>query len=60
MREYWLVHPTDRMVTVYRLLNGEYGKPDVQELSGETRVGVWPYVAVAWDDLVRRLPRPEF
>ncbi|WP_434101530.1 hypothetical protein [Methylocaldum gracile] len=48
------------MVTVYRLLNGEYGKPDVQELSGETRVGVLPHVAVAWDDLVRRLPRPEF
>jgi len=59
VREYWLVHPTDRMVTVYRLLDGEYGKPDVQELSGETAVGVLPNVVVAWDALVRRLPPPE-
>ncbi len=27
--EYWLVHPTDRLVHVYRLANGQYGKPDV-------------------------------
>jgi Uma2 family endonuclease len=56
VREYWLVHPTDRRVTSYRLIDGEYGKPDVQELSGETSVGVLPQVVVAWDDLVRRLP----
>jgi Uma2 family endonuclease len=60
VREYWLVHPIDRMVTIYRLLDGEYVKPDVQELSGETVVGVLEGVSVAWDDLVRRLPPPEF
>ncbi len=27
--EYWLVHPTDRLVHVYCLANGQYGKPDV-------------------------------
>lgn len=32
--EYWLVHPADRLVTVYRLLNGAYGKPHVQEFAG--------------------------
>lgn len=32
--EYWLVHPGDRLVTVYRLLNGAYGKPHVQEFAG--------------------------
>ncbi len=37
--EYWLVHPVDRMVTIYRLQDGEFGKPDVQELAGETVVG---------------------
>ena len=25
--EYWLVHPGDRSVTIYRLENGAYGKP---------------------------------
>jgi len=60
VQEYWQVHPSDRKVTIYRLIDGEYGKPDVQELSDETSVGVLPRVAVAWDDLVRRLPQPEF
>jgi len=53
--EYWLVHPIDRMVTVYRLVDGEYGKPDVFELSGETPVGVLPEVVIQWDSLVERL-----
>lgn len=57
--EYWLVHPTDRMVTIYRLAGVEYGKPDVQELTGETPVGVLPGVAIAWDALVARLPPVE-
>ena len=37
--EYWLVHPADRLVTVYRLQAGGYGKPHVQELAG--RLGPW-------------------
>lgn len=52
--EFWLVHPTDRMVTIYRLVDGAYGKPDVQELSGTTPVGVLPGIAVAWNELVTR------
>ena len=58
--EFWLVHPVDRMVTVYRLIDGEYGKPDVHELSGETPVGVLPGVAIQWDALVARLSAPEY
>lgn len=56
--ELWLVHPNDRLVTIYRLVDGEYGKPKVQELIGETRVGVVPEVTILWDDLVARLPEP--
>jgi len=54
--EYWLVHPGDRLLTVYRLARGEYGKPDVQALAGETPVGVLPGVSLQWDALVARLP----
>jgi len=54
--EYWLVHPGDRLLTVYRLERGEYGKPDVQALVGETPVGVLPGVSLQWDALVARLP----
>jgi len=60
VREYWLVHPIDRMITVYRLQDGEYGKPEVMELSGETVVGILPGVAVRWDALLQRLPKREY
>jgi Uma2 family endonuclease len=56
VREYWLVHPTDRVLTVYRLENGEYGKPAVYELSGETAVNVLPGCVIQWDELVSTLP----
>jgi Uma2 family endonuclease len=34
VQEYWLVHPTDGTVTVYRLLDGQYGKPEISETQG--------------------------
>ncbi|CAL1240219.1 Uma2 domain-containing protein [Candidatus Methylocalor cossyra] len=58
--EYWLVHPADRVLTVYRLVEGQFGKPDVYELLGHTPLGVLPGVTIAWDALVRRLPKPEY
>lgn len=60
VREYWLVHPADRVVTIYRLLGKEYGKPEAQELSGETPVGVLPGVLISWNAIAARLPRPEY
>ena len=40
VREYWLVHPADRMLTSYRLVDGRYGEPAMQELAGSTPVSV--------------------
>ena len=48
------------MLTVYRLENGAYGKPDMQELAGETAIGVLPGVTITWDALVARLPKQEY
>jgi Uma2 family endonuclease len=56
VKEYWLVHPVDRVLTVYRLDGGEYGKPEFYELCGETRVSVLPDIVIQWDELVARLP----
>jgi Uma2 family endonuclease len=56
VREYWLVHPTDRVLTVYRLGADGYGKPAIQELVGETAVGVLPGVSIRWEPIVSRLP----
>ena len=60
VREYWLVHPGDRTLTVYRLAEGQYGRPDIYELKDATPVSVLPGVSIAWDALVARLPKPEY
>ena len=60
VREYWLVHPGDRTLTVYVLDNGQYGRPDIYELKDETPIGVLPGVSIAWDALIERLPKPEY
>ena len=57
VREFWLVHPMDRVLTIYRLMGAEYGKPDVQELKGSTDIAVLPGVTVEWDALAERLPQ---
>ena len=51
VREYWLVHPTDRVLTIYRLLDGAYGKPDIRPLDGETLCSVLPEVVIDWEKL---------
>jgi len=51
VREYWLVHPTDRILTVYRLEHGEYGKPEICKLEGQTQVGAVPEVVIDWEAL---------
>jgi len=56
VREFWLLHPVDRVLTIYRLGIDGYGKPDVQELAGSTEVGVLAGVVIEWDELVARLP----
>ncbi len=59
VREYWLVHPTDRTLTVHRLVDGRYGIPEISELKGRTALAILPEVTIAWDALVARLPAVE-
>jgi Uma2 family endonuclease len=53
--EYWLVHPADQVVTVYRLENGSYGRPLVQELLGTLSSSACHHVEIDWDIIVRGL-----
>ena len=55
VREYWLVHPVDRIVTIYTLDAGSYGAPDVRELAGTLAVGVLPEIVIDWERVVREL-----
>ncbi|MCF8150213.1 MAG: Uma2 family endonuclease [Burkholderiaceae bacterium] len=55
VREYWLVHPVDRIVTIYTLTAGSYGVPDVRELVGTLTVGILPEIVIDWERVVREL-----
>lgn len=46
--EYWLIHPLDRLVTVYRLVEGRYSRPDIREMQGTLALGILPEVVVDW------------
>ena len=46
VREYWLVHPVGKVVTVYLLENGAYGKPGVQELAGTSTATILPGITI--------------
>lgn len=59
VREYWLVHLADRVLTAYHLQGDAYGRPDTQELEGETAVAVLPGVIIEWAPVVRWLPPVE-
>jgi len=59
VKEYWLAHPTDRVLTIYRHDGKAFGRPQIQALTGETPVGVLPGVIVRWEPVVSRfLPQP--
>ena len=49
VREYWLVHPVDRIVTLYTLEDDAYGVPEIRELTGRQAVGVLPGVEINWE-----------
>lgn len=55
VREYWLVHPQDRVLTVYRLKDGGYGAPEITELTGETPVAAVAGVVIRWTSIVALL-----
>jgi Uma2 family endonuclease len=55
VRELWLIHPTDRKLTIYRLKAGHYGKATILQLKGRTRITAVPGVSIDWDPLVAKL-----
>lgn len=53
--EVWLVHPTDRVLTVYRLEGERYGRPQIAELQGHSGITQLPGLAIDWDHLLAQL-----
>jgi Uma2 family endonuclease len=53
--EVWLIHPTDRTLTIYRLEAGSYGRAAVLELKGQTPITSVSGVIIDWDRLLANL-----
>lgn len=53
VREFWLIHPVDLVVTVYRLADGAYGRPDIYELKDTLPCGILPEVVIDWARVLR-------
>ncbi|MFW5636703.1 MAG: Uma2 family endonuclease [Thermodesulfobacteriota bacterium] len=50
VQEYWIVHPTDNLLTIRRLdENGRYGIPEILEGRGEVRPAILPELGVDLD-----------
>jgi Uma2 family endonuclease len=54
--EYWLVHPTDRLVTIYRLnTEGKYNQAEILETRGRHTVDILQDLEIDWDIVFRNL-----
>jgi Uma2 family endonuclease len=58
--QYWLVHPTDRVVTIYRRQgDAGFAPPDVFEARGVVSVVGYEGLAIDWDQAFAAVPRPD-
>ncbi len=56
VREYWLVHPVDRVVTVYTLKDGRFGRPEIADMAGERAPTIFPEIVICWQAILEKLP----
>ena len=52
--EYWLVHPTDRLLFVYRLGVDGYGKPEISSTADPSPVTTISGLEIDWTPVFRR------
>ncbi len=55
VEEYWLAHPVDRIVTIYWLEDGQYGRPSVHEMKETLQARYLTDVEIDWDRVVAGL-----
>lgn len=51
VKEYWIVHPTEQLVMVYVLGNGQYGKPFVYDRESKIQTKVIPEMEIILEDV---------
>lgn len=55
VREYWLVHPVDRVIILYTLKDGLYGGPEIVEMAGERSPAIFPEIVIRWQAVLDKL-----
>ena len=53
VKEYWVVHPLDETVMVFRLQNGQYGKPTVYSVPDEIPVDLFEDFIIPLESVFR-------
>lgn len=58
VKHYWLVHPTEHVVTVYSRLDPteRFGRPRVSETKGQLGSGLFEQLSIDWDLVRSRAP----
>ena len=56
--EVWLIHPTDRVLSIYRLAAARYTRPAILEMKGQTSMSAVPGVTIDWDRLLASIDEP--
>ena len=51
VREYWLVHPQDHVLTRYVLQDGRFAAPEILEMQGKTASIILPEVGIDWAEM---------
>lgn len=59
VREYWLVHPTDRVVTIYRRDGARFVRPEIFEARGVLAVRGHEGLQIDWDQAFLDVPQDQ-
>jgi Uma2 family endonuclease len=59
VREAWLIHPIDRTLAIYRLEGGQYGRPTILEMKGQTQLTAVAGVTIDWGPVLERISECE-
>ncbi|MFO7562483.1 MAG: Uma2 family endonuclease [Enhygromyxa sp.] len=59
VQQYWLVHPTDRVVTIHRRAQAGFAPPDLFEARGVVPVAGYEGLEIDWDQAFASVPRPD-
>lgn len=57
VREYWIIHPIDKIIMVYKLIEkGKYARPEVYQIDEMVKLGIFDDLTVSLADIFSDLP----